>query len=235
MPFTINYGRPGVGSALTATTGRVFRAEEGKEYFPHGGTIDGTKSRYYGGGSAAQLFTLPSGLLVGQITASKKWAPTVLGISANAYTAGGTSITVTAAQAAYIVSRVGTTGNLYYVGPPAAAGTVATLGPIAYSAINTSTGVITTATLGANLIAGGLVVAGDGSEIPRTVIDDGHGITVPSDSTDCDFPRIPRQGCLDVAKILDYPTDTALIAWVKDKMCANGRCLFTFSDELAAA
>lgn len=235
MPFTPIVSRPGFGSALTATTGRVFRAEEGKEYFPHGGVIDGAKSRYYGGGSAAQLFTLPSGLLMGQVTATKKWAPCILGVNQAAYTSGGTSLTVTAAQAAYIVTRVGTSGNLYYIGPPAAAGTVATLGPIAFSAINTSTGVITTATLGANLIAGGLVVAGDGSEIPRTVIDDGYGITVPSDSTDADFPRIPRQGCLDVSKIIDYPTDTSLIAWLKDKLCANGRGLFTMSDEYAAA
>lgn len=232
MPVTPILGRPGFGTATTISNGRVFRADEGKMYFPHGGSIDGTKSRYYGGGT--NLFHLPPGLLMGQVTATKKWAPSILGVNQSAYTSGGTSVTVTAAQATEIVRRVGATGTLLYVGPPSAAGTVASISK-AYSAINTTTGVITTADLAANFVAGGFIMVADGTEVPRTVIDDGFGVSIPSDGSDCDFPRIPTGGHLDVSKIIDYPTDTSLIAWLKDKMAANGRGLWTFSDEYSAA
>lgn len=218
-------GRPGVSAARAASYRNVFKTLAGKMHFPGGGLIDGASRDY---GNSDNLFLLRPGLLMGRVTATKKWKPSVLGISANAYTSGGTTITVSAAQAAEVVRRVGATGNLYYVGPPAAAGTVATLGPIAYSAVNTTTGAITTATLGANLIAGGFVVAGDGSEVPRSVIDDGYGILVPADSSDVDFPQIPCAGMLESSKILDWPSDTSLQAYLMNALAANGAGKFTF-------
>jgi hypothetical protein len=99
---------------------------------------------------------------------------------------------------------------------------VATLGPIAYSAVNTGTGVITTATLGANLIAGGFVVAGDGSEIMRSFIPDGYGVEVASDSTDVDWPHIPCGGIVESSKLIDWPSDTSLQAWVMDNLNGGG-------------
>jgi hypothetical protein len=347
MPNTPILGRAGVGSALTASYGRVFRADEGKMYFPHGGVIDGA-SRYYGGGT--DLFLLPPGLLMGQVTATKKWRPSIIGVTTGALAGGGTSITLSAAQAVELVRRVGATGTFTLLGPTAANGTARQTTGVAYSAVDTTTGVVTItgqgtnqaedvrlnpAATGGNIqlnvskpdgtrvttgnaawsatdatflgnintaldtatgVVGGIVataisatdpdlgftltysgtgyaglswtpasvavlptsvtdwyvvprttaVSGafaagawvqpaDGSEIPRTVIDDGFGVAVPTDATDCDFPRIPTGGFLDTSKIINYPTDTGMIAWLKDKLASNGRGLWTFSDEFSAA
>jgi hypothetical protein len=128
------------------------------------------------------------------VTASGKYANSILGVTTGAFTSGGTSITVSAAQAAEIVRRVGLTGNLQYVGPPAAAGTVATTAAKAYSAINTTTGVITTADLGVNLIAGGFVIATDGSGVPITLIGDQFPLKVTDpagNSQDTSFEKVP--------------------------------------------
>jgi hypothetical protein len=146
MPITPILGRAGVGSALTASYGRVFRADEGKMYFPHGGVIDGA-SRYYGGGT--DLFLLRPGLLMGRVTATKKWKPSVFGVTTGALAGGGTSITLSAAQAVELVRRVGATGSITLTGPPAANGT-ARSSVVPYSAVNTTTGVVTITAQGAN-------------------------------------------------------------------------------------
>lgn len=229
MSITPLFGRPGVSTSRTMGYGEVFLWADDNAFVPGGGVIDGTKSRDYG--NSANLFLLRPGLLMGLVTASKKWAPSIIGVNQGAYTSGGTSLTVTAAQAVEINRRVGATGSLLYIGPPAAAGTVAVLGPIAYSAINTTTGVITTTSLGANLIAGGFVAANDGSQLPKSAIPGSYGIEVVSDSSDVDFPRIPFRGMWDVTKIIDYPTDASLKQWVKDQMAKNGAGQFTYSDE----
>jgi hypothetical protein len=214
------FNRPGIGAANQAQYRNVFKEADRLRFFPGGGVIDGASRDY---GNAANLFLLRPGLLMGRVTSSKKWKPSIIGVNQNAYTSGGTTVTVTAAQAAEIVRRVGASGSLYYVGPPSAAGTVATLGPIAFSAVNTSTGAITTSSLGANLIAGGFVVAGDGSEVPRSLIGDGYGVEVPSDSSDVDWPQVPDNGVIESAKIIDWPTDTSLQAYIMDSLTANGR------------
>jgi hypothetical protein len=213
------FSRPGVGSARQAQYRNVFKEAGRLQFFPGGGVIDGASRDY---GNALNLFLLRPGLLMGRVTSTKKCKPSVLGVSQGAYTATGTSLTVTAAQAVEIARRVGASGNLYYVGPPAAAGTVATTGPIAFSAINTTTGVITTADIGVNKIAGTFVVAGDGSEVPRSLIPDGYGVEIPTDSSDVDFPMIPDEGVVESSKILDWPTDTSLQAYIMASLTAAG-------------
>lgn len=222
-------GRPGIGAALTAAYGRVFRADEFSGYFPHGGVFDGT-SRYYGG--TTNLFQHPPGLMVGQVASTKKWKTTVIGTVQTAYTSGGTTLSLTAAQAVELARRVGSSGTFTLKGAATAAGTL-TSDTVTFSAVNQTTGDVTITDIGANRIAGSIVVSTDGSGTPRSFIPDGFGIEVPPDSTDADFPRIPMMGTIDTAKILDYPTDTTLQQWIKDSMCANGRCLFIFSDEMA--
>lgn len=225
-----NLARPGVGTRRSIAH-RIVAQDGFYSFLPGGGVIDGTLSR--DPFNADDITVLQPGLLMGKITSSGKYAPSIFGVTSGAYTSGGTSVTVGAAQALEITRRVGLTGNLYYIGPPAAAGTVATLGPIAYTAVDTTTGVITTATLGANLISGGFVVAGDGSETPITVIPDGYGIAVPGDTagTDADFPQIPTAGLLRTDMILPtYPTDTSLIAWLRASLNRTGGGLFQFTD-----
>lgn len=227
MPIVPIYNRPGIGAALDAFYGRVFRADEGKFYFPTGGLIDGL-SRYYAG--TTNLLLLPPGLLMGQATSTKKWLPTVIGTVTVAYTSGGTSLTALATVVTELVRRNGASGTFTLKGAATAAGTL-TSDTVTYSAASGTT--ITVTNIGANRIAGSIITAGDGSELPRSVIDDGFGINIPADSTDPDWARIPCAGVLDTSKIIDYPTDATLQQYIKDSMCGNGRATFTFSDEMA--
>lgn len=208
-------GLPGPRAAYPILSKSVMNSDF-TSFLPGGGRIDGALTRDVTNTLRPTL--LNPGLLMGQVTATKRWANSILGISANAYTSGGTSITVSVAQATEIVRRVGATGNLLYVGPPAASGTVAVLGPIAYSAIVPATGVITTATLGANLIAGGYVISTDGSGVPKSFIFDGTGLDLASDIAAvpavCEWPKIPVAGQVNASKLLYWPTDTSLRAWV---------------------
>jgi hypothetical protein len=225
VSITTLTGRPGVYAGRTAGYRNVFKAADLVEYFPGGGLVAGASRDH---GNAEDPLLLRPGLLMGRVTATLKWAPCFIGTTVGAYTSGGTSVTVSAAQAAEVVRRIGTAGNLYYLGPPTAAGTVTLTGPIAFSAVNTATGVITTASLGVNKISGTLLVAGDGSEVPRSVIPDGFGLRVPGDGTDAEWPHVPVGGHIESAKVIDWPTDTSLRQYIVDSMAANGAGRFLF-------
>lgn len=194
--------------------------------------ISGATSR--DSGNTGNLGVLRSGLLMGKITASGEYAPSVIGVTTGAYTSGGTELTVSAAQAVELVRRVGSSGTGYVVGPPSAAGTVAATA-LTYSAVNTTTGVITCTSLGVNKIAGSWVCADDGSHTPRTFIPDGFGVNVldvdGSTSLDVEFAAFPIGGHVRTANVLPgWPSDTSFATWVRDALKAN--CLFTFDDLL---
>lgn len=222
-------GLPGSKAANQANHGVIFRSAPVLG-LAGGKIIAGASSR--DPLNTGALSVLRAGLLMGKITASGKYAPSILGVTTGtsaqngtAYTSGGTSIAVSPATAVEIARRVGTSGNLYYVGPPSAAGTVAILGPIAFSAINTSTGIITTSTLGANLVIGSLVCAPDGTHLPLTIIGDGMGgfgipVTDPMTGNDLDvpFPEFPVGGTLISANIINWPADASTKAWIFDKL-----------------
>lgn len=223
------FGTPGVRSIVQVEPRNVFLGNW-EWYLPGGKLISGTASR--DSGNTGYLNVLRAGLLMGIISASGKYAPSILGISQNAYTSGGTEITVTAAQAVEIARRVGTSGNLRYVGPPSAAGTVAVISSIAFSAINTSTGVITTSTLGANLIAGGFVCATDGTHLPVTLTPPGTGKNVfdwTGAVQDIPFERMPIGGTIQSDQIIFWPSDTSLRTWICDQLSATSKGKFTFS------
>lgn len=114
---------------------------------PGGGWIDTTKAR--DPSNVAFPLLLSAGLWMGQITSGKRWAPSWIGTSANALAAAGTEITVSAASAVEVVRRLGATGTLSLTGPPAANGTARTR-TITYSAVDTTTGVITITAAGVN-------------------------------------------------------------------------------------
>lgn len=138
------FGRPGILRTATASYRNVFRNFDAKYYPGSELIIDGTKTR---NPFTTRTTDLQPGLLLGQITASKKLANAVLGVTQGAITGAATSLTLTAAQATELVRRVGTTGTFKLTGPPTAAGTVRTL-TVTYSAVNTTTGVVTITALG---------------------------------------------------------------------------------------
>lgn len=120
-------------------------------YLPGGVVVDGSKSR--DPLNTGDVHTLRAGMLMGKITATKKWAPSILGLLTAAYANdAGTTLTVSAATAAEIVRRIGTSGTFKITGPATAGGTVRTL-TVTYSAVNTSTGAITITALGTDIAA----------------------------------------------------------------------------------
>lgn len=220
------FQRPGAGTEYTGDYRNVFL--DGKvDYFPGGGVIDGPKSRNPFG---SYIYLLQAGLLMGKVTATGQYAPSVIGVTQAAYTSGGTSLTLTAAAATELVRRVGSTGNITVTGSPTASGTVAST-TVAYSAVNTTTGVVTIADIGANRVAGSFVCDTDGSQTPVTVIPDGLGVNIEDYTTavDVNFPKIPIRGTIDVTQLLPWPsnTNTSLQAYVKTSLNTTGRFVFS--------
>ncbi|MBA4192223.1 MAG: hypothetical protein C0467_30000 [Planctomycetaceae bacterium] len=146
MGITPIIGQPGIQSGNTVTYRQVFRQPESVLYFPGGGTIDKASQDY---GNDDPL-TLRGGLLMGRVTSGKKWRPSLMGkMITAALTSVGTSITVSVATAKELVRRVGTSGTFKLTGPTAANGTARTV-TITYSAVDTTTGVITITAAGVN-------------------------------------------------------------------------------------
>lgn len=222
-------GSPGVGSTYQTAYRRAFFAPMENSFLAGGKTIDGTYARDPGN---SLITVLRPGLLLGKRTTGGFYAPSIIGVSTGAIIATATSITVSAAEATEIVRRIGATGTLRFVGPPSAAGTVATFTET-YSAVNTTTGVITISAADAALIAGSFVCADDGTYLPKSFVPDGYGIQVADSISGSNVyaqeEKIAIAGLVDFAQLLPAATDTSLIAWVKEKLKLNGP--FAFSND----
>lgn len=220
-------GRPRVG-AERQVVHRVVSRQGMWDFLANGALVDGAKTR--DPANTDNPRSIRPGTLMGRVTASGKYANSVIGTITGAVSAAGTSVTLSAAAAAELVRRVGATGTLRFVGPPTAAGTVATFTET-YSAVNTTTGVVTVSGLDADLIAGSLVCANDGSHAPITVVPDGYGLLVPADSADAEWPQVPIAGVIDFAQLLPAVTDASLKAWVRAALSTTAGGKFTFSDQ----
>jgi hypothetical protein len=220
-------GRPQVG-AETQVTHRVVSRQGFWTFLANGLIVDGLLTRDPGN-SADSTRTIRPGTLMGKVTASGRYANSVIGVSTGAIIATATEISVSAAAAAEIVRRIGATGTLRFVGPPTAAGTVATFTET-YSAVNTSTGAITIAAADAALVAGSLVCANDGSYLPLTVVPDGYGLLIPEDSSHTEWPLVPIAGVIDFPQLLPAVTDASLKTWIRTNLSTVSGGKFTFSD-----
>jgi hypothetical protein len=211
MSILVPYGMPGMGAAKTYAHRIVFRGLI-ERYLPGGKQIDGLISR--DPGNTGQITILRAGLLMGKVTATGYYAPTVLGVTTGAYTSGGTTLNVSAAAATELARRVGSSGTatLKAIGPPTAAGTNAATA-VTYSAVNVSTGDVTVTSLGVNKVAGTLITAADGSEVPVTFIPDGWGVrVVDADGTGITvpFPELPISGVVYSNKLINWPSDASI-------------------------
>lgn len=237
MSFNLVAGTPGIKTTRTATPRKVLLGNNPLITWPGGKIIDGSKSRDTG--HTGYLDILRPGTLMGRITATGKYAPCFMGQVATDYTSGGTSLSVGAACATEILRRVGSSGVLTVVGAPTAGGTVA-IHTVAFSAVNTSTGVLTITNIGANVDDGALVCAADGSHLPKAIIGDGYGIKVTDEdgnSVDVGWGgEFSQHGCpmvlggiVDVTMVPYWPAaeDTTLIAWIKAALCDH----MVFSDD----
>lgn len=215
---------PGLGgfrAAKTAAHRIVFRQGTMESFLAQGKIINGSLSR--DSGNTGDLDVLRPGLLMGRITASGKYAPSLIGVLTQAEIATATTVTVSAAQAVELVRRIGLTGTLRFTGPPTAAGVVATFTET-YSAVDTVTGIVTVSALDAALIAGSFLVPNDGSQIPQTLIPDGYGVkTTDTDviSLDVPFAEMPIAGVIEAGQVILWPTDTSLRQWIVDQLAAG--------------
>lgn len=220
-------GLPGIRAVITATPRHVFRGGA-VAYLPAGAVIDGTLSR--DPGNTGDTDKLRAGLLMGKVTSSGKYAPSILGTSDAAYTSG-TTLDVTAATAVEIVRRIGSTGTFKIVGPPSSGGTLA-IETVTYSAVNQSNGNITITALVNDYISGSFIIGTDGSESPVSLIDDGYPIKVTdadAASQDQTWAQIPISGVIESGQIINWPSDTSLRAWIVSEMTENGMGKFVFS------
>lgn len=230
MSITPIVGQPGMQAVKTASQRVVFKSKSGEMYLPGGKLIDGSESG--DPGNTGDVRQLRAGLLMGKITTTGLFAPTIVGVTTGAYTSGGTSITVSAAQAVELDRLVGQSGTaeLVAVGPPTSGGTNATT-DITHSAINTTSGVITVTSLGVDKIAGTFICVKDGRQTPVTLIPDGWPIRVTDTdgtSVDVDFPLLPIGGVLDSSELINWPSNAVLRAWIVSSLNTSGIGHYTF-------
>jgi len=227
-------GLPGIGSDKTATPRTV--ALGGRlSTLPGGIIIDGSESR--DPLNTGDVDVLRAGILLGKRTANSLFAPSIIGVLSEAYDKDGseaTQLTVSAATATEIVRRIGTSGTLKVTGPPTAAGTVA-VQTATFTSVNTTTGVIVIVALAADAIAGSFIQPTDGSETIRTMVPDGFGVKVTDeDDSDIDVsipsPGAVVGGLLDASQIVNWPSDTSLVAYLKAALRAVGTG-YVFDDD----
>lgn len=224
---------PGVGSTTLDLTPRnlfVMATDEG-DFLPAGGLIDGYSTRDLGN-SAVRTDEIRPGLILGKISTAGAailtsatagaYGAAFLGTVSNGMGTATTSATVTASVAAEIVRRSGSSGSLVLTGTGSVSGTVSQQ-TTAYSAVNTTTGVITITALGTAVKAGALIGVVDGSAAPVTFLTGPYPIRVTDiNSTNqiTPLPRIPITfKPVDVTNIVLYPTwDSALASWLKTQL-----------------
>lgn len=149
MGITANsLGVPGIGISKQISFGQV-SADGNLTYRPAGGRV--AQAKGYDAYNADDLRTIRIGTLMAQHPTNLDWAPWVIGVTSGAIANGATSLTIPAASAVELARRVGATGNLQLTAPPAAAGVVR-VQTLAYSAINTTTGVVTITSAAANQV-----------------------------------------------------------------------------------
>lgn len=224
---------PGIGSARTATHRNIF-LQHSEKMLAGGRLIDGAKSR--DPGNTPDIGVLRAGLLMGEITATGLYAPSIVGVLTEAYTSGGTELTVSAAVATELDRLLGQSGTaeMVAIGPPTAAGTLAVT-DVDHSAINTTTGAITVTDLAASKVVGTLLAVKDGRQLPKTFISDLDGYGVPvldrdgASLTVKEMPRFPIWGIVDSSQLLPvWPSDTSIQQWIVDQLIAAGQGQFTF-------
>jgi hypothetical protein len=233
MALTQNAALPGVTADRTASYRNIFTSQEGKLLAPRGRVVSGAASR--DPLNTGDLDVLRAGVLMGEITSGNKLAPSILGVTTVAYADNDVTLTVSAATAVEINRRLGSSGTLQLTGPPSAAGTVATT-TVTYSAVNTTTGVLTVTDANVDAIAGSFIGPVDGSRTILYIQGKADGLKVTDEdgtSIDVQAAEMVIGGQIDSSQLVNWPTDTSLIAYVKAALRAAGYA-YAFDDDLGA-
>ncbi len=226
-------GLPGIRADRVAGPPRkVLKTDTGAIYLPRGRTIDGSKSR--DPLNTGDLDVLRAGMLMGMISASKKFAPSIIGVTPSAHESTGSTVTsmyLGVANAVEIVRRIGASGTFKITGPPSAAGVVVTT-IVTYSGIDVATGIATITDIATSHVAGSFLQPNDGSETILGILLSDYGLKVTDKdaaSQDTQLPHLLVGGVIDSSQILNWPSDTSLIAHIKAALRAAGYG-FVFDD-----
>jgi len=232
--FNVPNGKPGVLLNLTVQPREVFYSgRDHAQYIALPVTVDGTLTSCPF--NAPYIFQILAGTLMGRVTATGKFANSVLGQTGSATAASATSIQTDVNTAAEIVRRIGTSGTFKLTGPPTSGGTVATQ-VVTYTAVNTSTGVVTCSATSAAAVSASLIQPTDGSDSILTMVADLYGIKV-TDQTNVnrvdvfDPQLLLAGGTINSQMIVNYPADTSLQSYVKSAIKAFAASV-TFSDDI---
>ena len=137
--FLPNVGMPGISAEKLAGPERRVSVTGYFTMAPGGRVMDGAKTRDANNDS---VLSIRAGTLMGKVTTGGKYANSFFGTTSAILAAGGTSITVAAAEAVEVLRRRTATGTITITGVSNAGGTVRTA-TATMTAINTTTGVIT--------------------------------------------------------------------------------------------
>ncbi len=226
MPHVSHQGAPGHGTKQTATPRRIRASSEAARYTSHNVVVDGSKARDLDNTGGTNI--LRAGTILGKVTASGKYAASVIGTLAALHdtSAVTTSLTLTVAQATELNRRTGGSGTLRLVGPATVAGSTVATEEEAFTAINTSTGVVTlSSATAADFAVGSLIQVVDGSEAPMGFIDDSEGLRVDDydgNDIDAELPDLLMGGEIRSTAIpLWSSMDASTRTWLKATMNGN--------------
>lgn len=224
MPVDYHNSLPGVQTERTATARRLFLNGSDCSFLPNTNTINGSLSR--DPGNTGDVDTLRCGMVMGKITSTGLYAPSILGVTTNAEAIGATTIEASAAVVTELVRRVGSSGTFKLTGPATAGGVVETQ-TVTYSAASGTD--ITCTALTKAFVAGSLIQPTDGSEEPLSFIAADFGVKVTDQdavSTNVPFGLYPVAGTIESASIVNWPSDAALKNWIMERFPR-----FTFNHE----
>jgi hypothetical protein len=219
--FSIPQGKPGsVGFFVSQPREVFFSGREFAQFWAPPVTVDGTNSG--NPSNAPYTWLLWAGQLMGRITATGKYANSVIGLTGAAMASAATSISTDVNTAAEIVRRIGASGTFKLTGPPAASGTVATQ-VVTYSAVNLTTGVITVTATSAAAVTASLIQPTDGSEAIITLLCETDGLQVidqtHTNRVDVFCGRLlAGGGTINTGMIVNYPADPSLKTFVKSAL-----------------
>lgn len=232
MAFQPQSGLPGIGTSAFATPRDVYYRTPNTDMLPLPCLIDGTK--VYNGANLPYPWLMFAGTFIGRITASGLYGQSIIGQLAVSY-ASGTSLTLSAGDAAALNYIQGGSGTFKLTGPPTAGGTVAT-NTVTYSAINLATGVVTVSSIGTAFVAGSIIRPTNGAENIVSVAAEMYG-TKTTDWTNINTVSgmieggVYCGGILNSAILVNYSTEVSTRAFIKAQIRANGIPGAIFSDD----
>jgi hypothetical protein len=219
--FSNPQGKPGVVGNYDSQPREVFYSgRQFAQFWAPPVTVDGTNSS--NPLNAPYVWLLWAGTPMGRVTATGKFANSIIGLTGAAIASGATSITTDVNTAAEIVRRIGASGTFDLTGPPTTGGTVATQA-ITYSAVNTTTGAITCTATSAAAVSGSLIQPTDGSQNILTLLCEVDGLQIVDQTYTNRLDvfcgtMLAGGGTINTGMIVNYPPDPSLQAFIKSSI-----------------